>query len=150
MPNSKVKVVKRYYLLNEYLTCLKISRDLQSPTGLIVTEKLLWSWDFTHSPDKYNVKENQDKNYYGKGFLFASSAAIASKLKKDSQKRLVLAMVLVGKTYYTKGSPFNRYEAVSEHFNTLACYYDNDGIPGWIYVIPDAQRILPMYVIDWE
>jgi hypothetical protein len=152
MPLNKVKTVIRYYLQNnEYLTFLKIIKDTQSQVGYDVTEKLLWSWEFTCSPDKYNVKENLDPRNYGKGYQFASSANIAVKLRKDPTKKLVLGMVLVGNSYYTRNKiEWKGYEAVAEHFKSLACYYDSGDVTGWIYVVPDHQRILPMYVIDWE
>jgi len=155
LPHNKVTTVTRYYLLNnEYPTYLKIFFNIQSQVGDNVTEKLLWSWDFVYSPDKYNVKENLDnRNFFGKGYPLASSANIAVKLRKDHTKKLLLGMVLLGNSYYTlPNKPGLRgYKAVAEHFNSLACYYDSgDGATGWIYVVPDHQKILPMFVIDFE
>jgi len=65
-------------------------------------------------------------------------------------------MVLIGNPYYitlANKNGLRGYEAGEkiEDFNSLACYYDSeDGVTGWIYVVPDDQRILPMYVIHWE
>jgi hypothetical protein len=163
MPPNNVKSVIRYYLPKEYENFLKLKYKMQFPVSYDVNDKLLWSWNFTSSPYKYNVnkipKSDEDRNNpYGPGYQFASSANIAVKLRKKPTKKLVLAMVLIGNPYYTlvNKNGLWGYEALektdlADSFNSLACYYDSeDGVTGWIYVVPDDQRILPMYVIHWE
>jgi len=160
MPQNNLKTVIRYYLPKEYETFLTLINQMQSQVSYDVKEKLLWSWEFNSSEYKYNVTKNLDSNNtnnpYGTGYQFASSANIAVKLRKKQSKKLVLAMVLIGNPYYTLANKngLRGYEAVekTDCFNTLACYYPDsgDGVTGWIYVVQDDQRILPMYVINWE
>jgi len=155
MPQKTVKTVTRYFL-PEYETFLNLNKKMQYQDSYEVKDKLLWSWDFTASPYKYDVNKNEKNNPYGPGYQFASSANIAVNLRKKKSKILVLGVVLIGNPFYITLANKNGLGGLEaggeiEDFNSLACYYDSeDGVTGWIYVVPDDQRILPMYVIHWE
>jgi len=107
-----------------------------------LNEKLLWCWDFT---PEIAVKESNSAQF-GKGVHLASDARFAVSFRgKSDPKRLVLVQVFIGRMFFTESKP-KEYESISDFFHTMVVRNGD----GWVYVVPDAQRILPLFLIDYE
>jgi len=131
-----------------------------------INTKLLWGWNFRI--ENPNQKENndhiilnpekdteKDSTKFGPGYYFASDAAIAQHFNTQNNNLLVLSQVSLGKTYYyTDNNPKAYYYLPNNSYHTLAVKQkvkvDSKEIEGWIYVIPQENRIFPIFLVSYK
>jgi len=121
-----------------------------------LNSKLLWSWNFRHENNRIVFNQEKDTKF-GTGYYLASDAALAQYFSTQTNNpSLVLSQVSLGKThYYIENNPlqFYNHKDVKSSYHTLAVRIQkvkflNKEIEGWIYVIPEENRIFPTYLIE--
>jgi hypothetical protein len=141
LPGVPIRSITRYYHVESLEAYQKAGMKINQPAIGLLNEKLLWCWEFT--PD-IAVKET-NTSQFGKGVCLASDAALAASFRSKSEpKRLVLVQVYVGRMFFTENKP-KEYEMISDFFNSCVVRVEE----GWVYVIPDASRILPLFLIEY-